>query len=65
MSDQSAVESLAARRGRNLRQERVFVVPMGGATNIGYFLDLFGPRGLGARLAGLCDEGEEESSGAA
>ncbi len=59
VSDQSAVESLAARRGRNLRQEGVFVVPMGGATNIGHFLDLFGPGGLRARLAGLCDEGEE------
>ena len=59
VSDQSAVEALAARRGRNLRQEGVFVVPMGGATNIGHFLDLFGPRGLRARLAGLCDEGEE------
>jgi hypothetical protein len=59
VSDQSAIEALAARRGRNLRQEGVFVVPMGGATNIGHFLDLFGPRGLRARLAGLCDEGEE------
>jgi hypothetical protein len=60
ISDQFAIEALAARRGRNLGQERVFVVPMGGATNIGPFLDLFGPRGLGARLAGLCDEGEED-----
>ena len=59
VSDQSAVEALAARRGRNLRQEGVFVVPMGGATNIGHFLGLFGPRGLGARLAGLCDEAAE------
>ena len=59
VSDQSAIEALAARRGRNLGQERVFVVPMGGATNIGSFLDLFGPRGLGFTLAGLCDEGEE------
>jgi hypothetical protein len=32
---------------------------MGGATNIGHFLDLFGPRGLRARLAGLCDQAEE------
>jgi hypothetical protein len=32
---------------------------MGGATNIGPFLDLFGPHGLRARLAGLCDEGAE------
>lgn len=59
VSDQAAIESLAVRRGRDLGGEGVFVVPMGGATNIGHFLDLFGPRGLGVRLAGLCDEGEE------
>ena len=58
-SDQAAVGALAARRGRDLEAEGVFVVPMGGATNIGHFLDLFGPRGLGVTLAGLCDEGEE------
>jgi Overcoming lysogenization defect protein-like, TOPRIM domain len=58
-SDQAAVGVLAARRGRDLDTEGVFVVPMGGATNIGHFLDLFGPRGLGVTLAGLCDEGEE------
>jgi hypothetical protein len=59
VSDQAAIEALAARRGRDLGGEGVFVVPMGGATNIGHFLDLFGPRGLGVRLAGLCDAGEE------
>ncbi len=59
MSDQAAVETLAARRGRHLREEGVFIVPMGGATNIGHFLGLFGPPGFGVRLAGLCDEGEE------
>jgi hypothetical protein len=59
MSDQAALRTLATRRGRDLDGEGVFVVPMGGATNIGHFLDLFGPRGLGVRLAGLCDEGEE------
>jgi hypothetical protein len=32
---------------------------MGGATNIRSFLDLFGPRGLDVRLAGLCNAGEE------
>jgi hypothetical protein len=58
ISDQAALESLAARRGRNLGAEGVYIVPMGGATNIEAFLDLFGPRGLGARLAGLCDEAE-------
>ena len=59
MSDQAALETLAVRRGRSLRDEGVFIVPMGGATNIGHFLGLFGPRGFGVRLAGLCDEGEE------
>jgi hypothetical protein len=59
MSDQSAVTTLAIRRGRNLDRENVFVVPMGGATNIGHFLGLFGPAGFGVRLAGLCDQGEE------
>jgi hypothetical protein len=60
LSDQAAVSSLAAHRGRDLEQEGIFVVPMGGATNIGPFLALFGPRGLAVRLAGLCDEGEED-----
>ena len=59
MSDQAAVQTLAARRGRDLPGEGVFVVPMGGATNIAHFLGLFGPNGFGVRLAGLCDEAEE------
>jgi len=58
-SDQAALEALAERRGRVLGAQGVAVVPMGGATNIGQFLDLLGPRGLGVRLAGLCDAGEE------
>src|SRR5258705_4566323 len=59
MSDQAAVQTLAERSGRDLRAEGVFVVPMGGATNVGHFVDLFGPGGFGVRLAGLCDQGEE------
>lgn len=59
LSDQSALVTLAARAGRNLGEDGVFVVPMGGATNIGHFLALFGPDGLGVQLAGLCDEAEE------
>jgi len=59
MSDQAAVDTLAERSGRDLRGDGVFVVPMGGATNIGHFVDLFGPGGFGVRLAGLCDQGEE------
>jgi OLD-like protein len=59
VSDQLALESLAARRGRNLDAEGTSIVPIGGAKNIGSFLDLFGPRGLNVRLAGLCDASEE------
>jgi len=59
MSDQFALEALAARRGRRLEADGISIVPMGGATNIGRYLELFGPRGLGVRLAGLCDAGEE------
>jgi hypothetical protein len=59
MSDQAAMDTLAARCDRDLRGEGIFVVPMGGATNIGHFVDLFGPGGFGVRLAGLCDQGEE------
>jgi hypothetical protein len=59
MSDQAAVQTLAERSGRDLRADGVFVVPMGGATNVGHFVGLFGPGGFGVRLAGLCDQGEE------
>jgi hypothetical protein len=59
VSDQSAVEALAERRGRNLDAEGVAVVPIGGAQAIGRFLHRFGPQGLGLKLAGLCDEKEE------
>ena len=59
MSDQAAVQTLAELAGRDLSADGVFVVPMGGATNVGHFVDLFGPRGYGVRLAGLCDQREE------
>ena len=59
VSDQAAVEALAERRGLNLAAEGVFVVPIGGAQAIGRYLRLFGPQGLGVRLAGLCDAAEE------
>jgi hypothetical protein len=57
VSDQLAVEALAARRGRDLAAEGVSVVPIGGAGNIRHFLELFIPQGI--RVAGLCDAGEE------
>ena len=59
ISDKVAVEALAERRGRRLEAEGILVVPMGGASNIGRYLDRFGPRGLDADLAGLCDAAEE------
>jgi hypothetical protein len=61
ISDRSALEALAERHGRNLAAEGVAVVPIGGAQAIARYLDLFGPQGLGLRLAGLCDAAEERN----
>ncbi|MGI8899959.1 MAG: TOPRIM nucleotidyl transferase/hydrolase domain-containing protein [Nocardioides sp.] len=58
-SDRAAVEALARRAGRNLAAEGTAVVAMGGATNVGHFVERLGPRGLGLRLAGMCDAAEE------
>jgi hypothetical protein len=57
-SDRTAVEAVARRLGRDLRDEGVSVEPMGGATNVRRFLERFGPRGLAAEVRGLCDAGE-------
>jgi len=59
ISDQIAVETLAARRGRDLGAEGVVVVPVGGAHAVTRYLMRFGPAGAGLRLAGLCDLAEE------
>ncbi|MFB9573635.1 TOPRIM nucleotidyl transferase/hydrolase domain-containing protein [Streptomyces yanii] len=58
-SDLAAVETLAARYGRDLPAEGVCVMPMGGAMSVGRYAGLLGPPGLGLRLTGLCDEGEQ------
>jgi hypothetical protein len=58
-SDVAAVQTLAAERGRDLREEGVVVVAMGGATNIGHFLTQYGPGGRDLTLTGLCDQPEE------
>jgi predicted ATP-dependent endonuclease of OLD family len=58
-SDQVALETLARRHGRDLAVEGVEIVPIGGAQAIRRFLELYGPRGLDVRLAGLYDAGEE------
>jgi len=59
-SDQAALEALAHRRSLDLAAERIVILPVGGATNIGKFLDALGPQGLGVRLAGLVDANEEQ-----
>lgn len=59
VSDQRALEALAARRGRHLVEEGVAVVAIGRSKNISRALERFGPAGHGFRLAGLCDAGEE------
>ena len=58
-SDLAAVEALAARRGRDLAADGVCVLAMGGAMSVGRYAGLLGPPGLGLRLAGLCDQGEQ------
>jgi hypothetical protein len=60
ISDQVALETLAARRGRDLARERVRIVPIGGAQAIGRFLTRFASQESDATLAGLCDVGEED-----
>ena len=51
LSDRVAVETLAARRGRDLEAEGVAVVSIEGAGNIRAALDRFGPQGLGVEVA--------------
>ncbi|GIF96742.1 TOPRIM nucleotidyl transferase/hydrolase domain-containing protein [Catellatospora citrea] len=60
LSDQIALETAAAGRGRDLEAERVVVVPIGGAHAIGRYLTELGPLTTRVRLAGLCDVREEE-----
>ena len=59
ISDQIALETLAGRQGRNLQDEEVVIVPMGGAHAIARYVALLGPGGADLKLAGLCDVAEE------
>jgi hypothetical protein len=54
-SDKVAIETLAARRGRDLGAEGVAVVPIGGAHAVGRFVRRFG---TDVTVTGLCDVGE-------
>ena len=62
-SDQAAVDTLARRRGWDLRAEGILTLPIGGVTNLGAFIQALGPSGLGLRLAGLCDAAEADYAG--
>ncbi len=57
ISDQIAIETVAARQGRDLVREGIEVVPIGGAQAIGRALARF----AGLRVVGLCDAGEENA----
>ncbi|MFD0783318.1 TOPRIM nucleotidyl transferase/hydrolase domain-containing protein [Micromonospora azadirachtae] len=59
ISDETALETAATGRGRDLEAERVVIVPMGGAHAIGHFLARLAILAPGVRRAGLCDMREE------
>jgi hypothetical protein len=65
LSDRLALEVLARRRGRDLAADGVAIIAMQGATNLGRYLERYGPGGLNVKLAGLCDAAEEDYFGRA
>ena len=65
VSDQTALDALARRRGIDLTAAGIRVVVLGGAHRIGGFLAELGPRISDLRLAGLYDAGEEAVFGRA
>jgi hypothetical protein len=58
-SDQAALETLARRHGWDLRAEGILTLPIGGATNLGPFIQALGAPGLGLKVCGVCDAAEE------
>ena len=61
-SDEVAIEALAERRSVDLATLGVRVERLGGAHRIGKFLERFGVREDGVRLAGLSDAARNRSS---
>ena len=57
-SDRAALQALAESEGRDLGDEGIAVLPMGGAMSIRRYVEALGPHGLGLELRGLCDAGE-------
>jgi OLD-like protein len=60
LSDRLALEVLTRRPGRDLAADGVAVIAMHGATNLGRYLERYGPGGLNVKLAGLCDAAEAD-----
>ncbi len=58
-SDRVALQAVARRTGRNLADEGVEVVAMGGITNTRTWASRYGPHGLDVPLAGLYDAADE------
>jgi hypothetical protein len=61
MSDQRALERLAARLTWDLVSDGVEVVDIGGATNIWRYLERYTTQHPGVRVGGLCDANQEHS----
>lgn len=59
ISDQVALQTLAARRHRDLTAEGIDIVAMAGITNTRAFASRYGPKGLDVPLAGLYDAADE------
>lgn len=57
-SDRAALQALAESEGRDLGNEGIAVLPMGGAMSIRRYVEALGSRGLRLELRGLCDLGE-------
>jgi hypothetical protein len=60
MSDKAALDVIAQRLRIPTGGTGIHIVPMGGVTNIGRFIEALGPGGLGISLTGLCDAGEAD-----
>ncbi|KRB73852.1 hypothetical protein ASE01_17705 [Nocardioides sp. Root190] len=58
-SDRVALETLAARTGRDLATEGAEIVVMGGVTNVRRYATTYGPRGQGLEVEGLYDSPDE------
>ena len=58
-SDRAAVEALAVGRGRDLLDDGVLVLDMGGATNVARFATVLEGIDLELRVAALCDQDQQ------